>query len=95
MTNTLALEGAKKNVLVNCIAPTAASRMTADVMPPDVLALLKPELVRCPSPSTRTRLPPLSGSRPTPSSAPQLLTFETKRLPRRGAACWAAAAVKM
>ncbi len=28
LTNTLAREGAKKNVFVNCIAPTAASRMT-------------------------------------------------------------------
>ncbi len=45
LTNTLAREGEKRNVLLNCIAPTAASRMTADVMPPDVLALLKPELV--------------------------------------------------
>lgn len=45
LANTLAREGEKKNIFVNVIAPTAASRMTADVMPPDVLALLKPEFV--------------------------------------------------
>ena len=45
LANTLAREGAKRNVHVNVIAPSAASRMTADILPPDVLALLKPELV--------------------------------------------------
>ncbi len=30
---------------VNCLAPTAATRMTQDIMPPEVLALLTPESV--------------------------------------------------
>jgi NAD(P)-dependent dehydrogenase (short-subunit alcohol dehydrogenase family) len=42
---TLALEGAKYNVRVNTIAPTAATRMTEDIFPPDLLPLFRPELV--------------------------------------------------
>lgn len=45
MANSLALEGASKNVHINTIAPVAASRMTETVMPPQVLAALKPEYV--------------------------------------------------
>ncbi|KAF9888875.1 hypothetical protein FE257_008245 [Aspergillus nanangensis] len=44
-TETLAKEGAKYNILANVIAPIAASRMTATVMPPEVLDNLKPEWV--------------------------------------------------
>ncbi|GAB1316714.1 bifunctional hydroxyacyl-CoA [Madurella fahalii] len=44
-TETLAKEGAKYNIISNVIAPVAASRMTETVMPPDVLALMKPEWV--------------------------------------------------
>ena len=44
-TETLAKEGYKYNILVNVIAPIAASRMTATVMPPDVLENLKPDWV--------------------------------------------------
>ncbi|KAL6238517.1 hypothetical protein BDW75DRAFT_201484 [Aspergillus navahoensis] len=44
-TETLAKEGAKYNIIANVIAPIAASRMTATVMPPEVLELLKPEWV--------------------------------------------------
>jgi NAD(P)-dependent dehydrogenase (short-subunit alcohol dehydrogenase family) len=42
---TLALEGAKYNVRVNTIAPTAATRMTEDLFPPEMLGLFRPELV--------------------------------------------------
>ncbi|MDO1559466.1 SDR family NAD(P)-dependent oxidoreductase [Brevundimonas sp. 2R-24] len=45
LMQTLALEGSKHNVRVNCLAPTAATRMTEDLMPPEVLAELKPERV--------------------------------------------------
>ncbi|KAK8010537.1 bifunctional hydroxyacyl-CoA dehydrogenase/enoyl-CoA hydratase FOX2 [Apiospora arundinis] len=44
-TETLAKEGAKYNIICNVIAPIAASRMTETVMPPDLLANLKPEWV--------------------------------------------------
>jgi NAD(P)-dependent dehydrogenase (short-subunit alcohol dehydrogenase family) len=42
---TLALEGARNNIKVNTIAPTAATRMTEDIFPPDLLGLFKPEMV--------------------------------------------------
>lgn len=45
LMQTLALEGEKYDVRVNCLAPTAATRMTQDIMPPEVLALLTPESV--------------------------------------------------
>ncbi|KAI1450326.1 NAD(P)-binding protein [Annulohypoxylon stygium] len=44
-TETLAKEGIKYNIISNVIAPIAASRMTQTVMPPEVLAALKPEWV--------------------------------------------------
>ncbi len=42
---TLALEGAKNDIRVNCLAPTAATRMTQDLMPQAVLDALQPEAV--------------------------------------------------
>ena len=45
LMQTLALEGAKDGIRVNCLAPTAATRMTEGLMPPEVLARLAPEAV--------------------------------------------------
>jgi NAD(P)-dependent dehydrogenase (short-subunit alcohol dehydrogenase family) len=42
---TLALEGARHGIKVNTIAPTAATRMTEDLFPPEMLGLFRPELV--------------------------------------------------
>ena len=45
LMQTLSIEGAKNNIHVNCLAPTAATRMTEDLMPPQILEALKPEAV--------------------------------------------------
>ncbi len=45
MASALAIEGKKKNVLVNTIAPIAGSRMTETVLPPDLIEALRPEFV--------------------------------------------------
>jgi NAD(P)-dependent dehydrogenase (short-subunit alcohol dehydrogenase family) len=45
LMQTLALEGARYGICVNCLAPTAATRMTDGVLSPDVLDRLSPELV--------------------------------------------------
>lgn len=46
LMNTLKLEGERKNVRVNCIAPIAATRMTENLgIPEEIFNRLKPELV--------------------------------------------------
>ena len=45
LMQTLAIEGAKHDIRVNCLAPTAATRMTQDLLPPAVLEALRPEAV--------------------------------------------------
>ena len=43
--NTLVLEGGKNNIHINALSPTAGTRMTEDLMPPEMLALLTAESV--------------------------------------------------
>jgi NAD(P)-dependent dehydrogenase (short-subunit alcohol dehydrogenase family) len=43
--NSLKLEGAKDNIKVNAICPVAGTRMTENLMPPNVLEMLKPDYV--------------------------------------------------
>ncbi|MEN9873521.1 MAG: hypothetical protein RL186_418 [Pseudomonadota bacterium] len=43
--NTLKIEGAKNNIHVNAISPVAATRMTENLMPQQMLDLLKPDYV--------------------------------------------------
>ena len=43
--NTLKLEGAKDNIKVNAICPVAGTRMTENLMPPQMMEMLKPEFV--------------------------------------------------
>jgi NAD(P)-dependent dehydrogenase (short-subunit alcohol dehydrogenase family) len=45
LINTLAQEGAKYNIKANAVAPIAATRMTQDILPPEVLEKLTPEYV--------------------------------------------------
>ena len=45
LAQTLAIEGARRNIVVNTIAPVAGSRMTATIMPPAIVEQLKPEFV--------------------------------------------------
>ena len=42
---TLAIEGEKYGIRVNCLAPTAATQMTADILPEAALKALDPALV--------------------------------------------------
>lgn len=45
LMNTLVLEGGKYGIRVNALSPCAATRMTEDLMPENLLGLLKPESV--------------------------------------------------
>jgi NAD(P)-dependent dehydrogenase (short-subunit alcohol dehydrogenase family) len=43
--NVLRFEGAKYNIRINAISPSALTRMTASLLPPDIAPYMKPELV--------------------------------------------------
>ena len=45
LMQTLSIEGAKSNIRVNCLAPTAATRMTEGLMSEEVLRALSPQAV--------------------------------------------------
>ena len=45
LSNTLAIEGEKYGIRVNCLAPTARTRMTESLLPPAALEILGPEAV--------------------------------------------------
>ncbi len=45
LMNVLHLEGARDNIRVNTLAPTAATRMTRDLLPPEAADLLAPETI--------------------------------------------------
>ena len=45
LMQTLSIEGAKHDIRVNCLAPTAATRMTEGLLPAEVLQAIRPEAV--------------------------------------------------
>jgi NAD(P)-dependent dehydrogenase (short-subunit alcohol dehydrogenase family) len=45
LMNVLAAEGRKADIRVNTVSPTAATRMTEELLPPQALALMKPEAI--------------------------------------------------
>jgi NAD(P)-dependent dehydrogenase (short-subunit alcohol dehydrogenase family) len=45
LMNSLKLEGQKKNIHVNAVAPTGGTRMTDGLLPPEAFEKLKPELI--------------------------------------------------
>lgn len=40
LCNTMAIEGRKNNINCNVIVPTAASRLTEDILPPGIFLLI-------------------------------------------------------
>jgi 3-hydroxy-3-methylglutaryl CoA synthase/NAD(P)-dependent dehydrogenase (short-subunit alcohol dehydrogenase family)/putative sterol carrier protein len=91
MMNTLKLEGEKYNIRVNTVAPTAATRLTEDVMPPGLFDKLKPEFVAppvlylCSEACAETGLTLHAGggcfNRIAVSSAPAILVGDGQRAP--------------
>ncbi|OPF90535.1 SDR family NAD(P)-dependent oxidoreductase [Rhodopseudomonas palustris] len=45
LMNVLAQEGRKTDIRVNTVSPTAATRMTEELLPPQALQLMKPEAI--------------------------------------------------
>lgn len=45
LMQTLSIEGAKSDIRVNCLAPTAATQMTQGILPEEVLRAFQPEYV--------------------------------------------------
>ncbi|WP_207215821.1 SDR family NAD(P)-dependent oxidoreductase [Pseudolysobacter antarcticus] len=45
LMQTLAIEGMKYDIRVNCVAPTAATQMMEGILPAEQLAMLRPDLV--------------------------------------------------
>jgi NAD(P)-dependent dehydrogenase (short-subunit alcohol dehydrogenase family) len=45
LMNVLAEEGRKNDIRVNTVSPTAATRMTEELLPPKALELMKPEAI--------------------------------------------------
>ncbi|KAF5284104.1 hypothetical protein FQA39_LY17115 [Lamprigera yunnana] len=45
LTNAIKIEGGPSNIHCNVIVPTAASRLTKDILPPELYNELKPELI--------------------------------------------------
>lgn len=43
--NTLKLEGEKYNININAVAPIAATRLTSDILPPDLQDKMRPEFI--------------------------------------------------
>ena len=45
LMNSLKLEGEKYNIKINTVAPIAATRLTSDILPPDLQGKMRPEFI--------------------------------------------------